>query len=212
MNKRVHNEVCKMCKHSGHIARFCPQQWCEAYGAPGHVKRDCPHQHVLRELVLWFPLGVEVHAGVIEYPMHDVPGIGPNLQLLTSVNEIKRGGHTFSSASNALRMDYSGAGTVAIAIQDADSETETLIQVRRIYAHGIEHANIQVSAKYVVERGQLIERVDRLASGTQWQATPNADTHVLLHLADCVASLETNGTRYYMEWFRDISAATGSTR
>lgn len=108
-------------------------QQCEECEAPGHVKRDCPYQYVLRELVLWFPMGIEVRAGIGEFPIRDVPGIGPNLQLLSSLCEVNRGGHVFSSASNALRMEYSGAGTVALAIQDADSETETLIQIRRVY-------------------------------------------------------------------------------
>lgn len=136
-------------------------------------------------------------------PLREVPRVGANLQMMREMQPITMNGSQFCIEENALRINYDGKNSICIAMQDADSEAETLVQVNKM--RDIEGGNhrIRVSARYTIQNGRLIEDPDRVAAGSQQQQSPHANTHVLAYMknmleATCV--VEANGRRFYLEW------------
>lgn len=147
MNRRADQNTCNTCGMANHIARFCPRQLCLSCNDRGHSARDCPRQ---------FELGVN------RQPLREFPGIGASLQLLRNADEAVINGTTFRPDSNALRVQYGSHGTIVIALQDANTDAETLLNVRSIYQDGYNHAKIKIGAKYTIMDGVLSEDTDRL--------------------------------------------------
>lgn len=202
MDRRNNLNICDMCQRSGDIARFCPNRACEGCHELGHIERDCPRQFELRQFRLWLPFNSAVRVGVNRNPLREMSGIGPNLQLLRNMKATTVNGSTFSSEFNSLCVEYGGHGTAVIAMQ---SDAETLIHIHRVYQDGVYQAHVKVSAKYTVTGGKLIEALDRLATGSRQQQTPQVDTHVLLHvpgMLDSTVAMEINGVRFFLEWGR----------
>lgn len=195
--------LCDHCGRPNHIARFCPGQECETCHQPGHQHRDCPLQHELRQFALWFPFNAIVRMGIDRTPLREFPGVGANLQLLRNAEATTIGGSRFHAEFNSLRLAYGGHGTIVFAIQDAETDAETLIHLRTVRQDNAQQAKIKIAAKYTILSGQLIEDNDRLASGSRQQQSPQADIHVLLYvrnLLQTTAALEVNNKKYYIEW------------
>lgn len=205
MDRTMSATICNDCQRAGHIARFCPIQICEGCSDPGHAKRDCPRQHELREFILWLPIETAARMGISDHhaPLREVRNIGANLQLMRHAGPTMMNGHRFSVEYNALRLNYSGRGTIVIALQDAGTDAETLIHVRTVRQENANQAKIKIAAKFTVMAGALTEDTDRLASGSRQQRSPEAETHVLIHIPgmlSATAALDINGKKYYIEW------------
>lgn len=196
---------CNDCQRVGHIARFCPDQKGGKCGLTAHHERDCPRRGQLNRLRLWMPMDIAVRMAVSSHPLREVPGIGPNLQLLRSATPVSLNGSTFSGENNTLTVQYGGEDSIVIAMQDADTEEETLIQVRPNYVQGIKVTRVRVGAKFMIENRVLQEAIERLATGNRKQKSPKADTHVLLYIQDMLNStvaLDVNGEKYFLEWLQ----------
>lgn len=198
-----HRNVCNECQLPGHIARFCPRGICEVCNEMGHIERDCPTRFILREIRIFFPYGEMVRAAVTAAPLREVPQVGANLRLLRDMPPLELQGHRFSAERNVLRIEHRGNATICVAIQDAATEAETLVQIRAA-ADADGNANyVRVSARYIVQNGRLIEDPDRVATGSQQQQSPRANVHVLTYvprLMNTMCALEINGRRFYMTW------------
>lgn len=202
MNRQPNNQ-CNSCQRANHIARFCPEQTCETCGIRGHHARDCPLHHELRQFSLWFPINANVRMGINRLRMRELPGIGQNLQRMQGVEATTMNGSRFFVEFNALRINYGGQGSIVIAMQDEETDAETLIVIRCVRQENAQVAKIKIAAKYTIMSGQLIEDTDRLASGLRQQQSPSGDVHVLLYIRQMLAMtpvLEINGAKYYIEW------------
>lgn len=194
---------CNSCQRANHISRFCPDQTCGTCNLRGHNARDCPLQHELRQFTLWFPVNADVRMGVNRLPMREFPGIGQNLQRMQNADAVTMNGSRFFVEFNSLRIKYGGQGSIVIAMQDDETDAETLITIRYVRQANVQLARVKIAAKYTVMSGQLIEDVDRLASGSQQQQSPSGDVHVLLYVRDMLAMtpvLEINDAKFYLEW------------
>lgn len=202
MNQQTRN--CNECKEEGHILRFCPTHRCTDCEVLGHAERDCPRQFRLRKFCLWLPYTMGARVGISQTPLREVPGVGRNLQLIRSAGATNMNGSTFETHYNSLRINY-GGGSIVIAMQDAPTDAETLVQIRNVRQGGENLPCIRIGAKYTIMGGKLTEDINRLATGSRQQQSPQGDTHVLIYLRDMngmTAALEVNGETYYMEWER----------
>lgn len=152
-----------------------------------------------------FENSMEVRFGVNLQPLREIPGIGRNLQMLRGSGLTTVNGSRFWDEFNALNIHYGGEGSIVIAMQDADSDDETIITIRTIRQDGYDLANIKIAAKYTIMQDTLSENVGRLASGSRQQQSPHGDTHVLLFgpgMLQSTCILEINAIKYYIEWGR----------
>lgn len=85
---------------------------------------------------------MEVRFGVNLQPLREIPGIGRNLQMLRGSGLTTVNGSRFWDEFNALNIHYGGEGSIVIAMQDADSDDETIITIRTIRQDGYDLANI----------------------------------------------------------------------
>lgn len=203
MDRRPSQIVCNNCQQRGHISRFCPEGTCEQCHSSGHAKRDCPQQFRLNQFRLWLPYAANARIGVSDTALREMPGVGPNLQIMRGAAPKTVKGHLFCTEFNSLIVQYGGHGSILIALQDANSEAETLIAIRTHRQDNVSQAHIKIAARYTLVGGQLIENINRLATGERHQQSPTADTHVLIYVEDMMemtAVLELNLHRYYMEW------------
>lgn len=203
MNPQGRN--CNGCQQNGHILRFCPEHRCTQCQVLGHAERDCPLQFQLREFCLCLPYDMGARIGISRSPLREVPGVGRNLQLIRSAGTTNMNGSSFEAYYNSLRIDYGGEGSIVIAMQDAPSDAETLVQIRNVRQEGVLQTCVRIGAKYTIMGGRLVEDINRLATGSRRQQSPQGDTHVLIYLRNMLAMtamLEINGVKYYMEWER----------
>lgn len=204
-NMNPQNRNCNGCQQNGHILRFCPEHRCTQCKVLGHAERDCPLQFQLREFCLWLPYDMGARIGISRSPLREVPGVGRNLQLIRSAGTTNMNGSSFEAYYNSLRIDYGGEGSIVIAMQDAPSDAETLVQIRNVRQEGVLQTCVRIGAKYTIMGGRLVEDINRLATGSRRQQSPQGDTHVLIYLRNMLAMtavLEVNGVKYYMEWER----------
>lgn len=129
MNQPIRN--CNGCQQPGHILRFCREHRCTGCEELGHAVH-CPRQFQLRKLCLWLPYTMGARIGISQSPLREVPGVGRNLQLIRSAGTTTMIGSTFEAYFNSLRINYGGEGSIVIALQDAPTEAETLVQIRNV--------------------------------------------------------------------------------
>lgn len=194
---------CNACQRPNHIARFCPDQTCAKCNIRGHHARDCPLQYELRQFTLWFPFNANIRMGINRLPMREFPGIGQNLQRMQNAEVTTMNGNRFFVGYSALHINYGGRGSIVIAMQDEATDAETLITIRVVRHENAQVPKIKVAAKYTIMCGQLIEDIDRLATGSRQQQSPQGDVHVLLYIRDMLSmtpALEINGAKFYIDW------------
>lgn len=200
-------KTCNYCQRNGHIARFCSEQMCTNCGRKGHHDRDCQIHGEVKVLRIWMPFNREVRMAVSKSPTREYPEIGPNLQLMTGAPDVSLNGSTFSTKKNALKIEYGGEESIVIALQDAKTEAETLVQLRPNYVQGFNMPIVRIGAKFFIENRVLHEKIDRLAKGTKDQSSPQGDTYVLLFIDDMLQSTivaDINGEKYYLEWTQQV--------
>lgn len=104
-------------------------------------------------------------------------------------------GNQVSSKGNVVSIDYNARSDIIISLQDVIGDSETLIFVK---------ANrVNITGRYSIMRGDLIEHPQRSATGRTTMSVAHAQVHILIvveGLFDCLAALQLNRERYFMEW------------
>lgn len=200
--------VCNDCGGAGHIARFCDSGKCIRCHGTEHIKRDCPLRNQDSEVKIYFPFNHPVRAAVTTAALREIPRAGANMQFLRDLPVTHMNGSRFSSDGNMLTIKYSGREMMCVSLQDSATTAETLIQIGRAREGENDGHRVQISARFTIQREQLIEDPDRVATGYQHQQSPFAHTHVLCFVREMLGitcAIAVDGRRFYMDWNSQVN-------